>query len=91
MSGPRPPSRLPGKREIRDPVKTPRYPGQPILVELPAVGEVPLILETLRPLGSVLPAAPGEEPFGPPEPGNFSHRPENEQGDLLVTFPLGTF
>ena len=41
---PKPPS--PGKKETKDPVKTLHFPGQPILVNLPAVGEVPLTLKT---------------------------------------------
>ena len=39
---------LPGEREEKDPIKPLQYPGQPVLVYLPTVGEVPLTLKTLR-------------------------------------------
>jgi len=45
---PDPPSLLPGKREIKDLVKAPHYPGQPILVDLPVVGEVLLPVKARR-------------------------------------------
>ena len=40
---PKPPSLLPGKKDL---VKPLHLPGQPILVDLPTVGEVPLTLKT---------------------------------------------
>lgn len=43
---PEPHSLLPGKREGKNPVKPLHYPGQPVLVDLPTIGEVPLILKT---------------------------------------------
>ena len=43
---PKPPSILPGKREDKDPTNPLRYPGQPVLVDLPTVGQVPLTLKT---------------------------------------------
>lgn len=43
---PKPPSSLPGKREDEDPEKPLHYPGQPVLADLPTIGEVPLTLKT---------------------------------------------
>ena len=37
---------LPGEYETKNPVSPLQYPGQPLLAELPAIGQVPLVLKT---------------------------------------------
>lgn len=44
--GPKPPSILPGREENKSSVGLLYNPGQPVLVDLPTVGQVPLTLKT---------------------------------------------